>query len=94
MGHARDPVVLRTILDLCWWACRGQAPATINGVVVDSILPDIEGPDLSQPDLKIYEQPRDFIVRWFAQIPANKALLESGGALLLEDGSKVLLENN
>lgn len=37
---------------------------TLASIHVDSILPDGEGADLSDPDAEIYEQSRDFIVRW------------------------------
>ena len=36
----------------------------VNGVMVDSILPDIAGPDLRDDDAAIYLQSRDFIVKF------------------------------
>ena len=44
-------------------ACPNQR-ATIAGVVVDSILPDIVGPDLSDIPTGIYSGSVDFIVNW------------------------------
>jgi hypothetical protein len=44
-------------------ACPNQH-GTVNGVNVDSILPDSEGPDLPLPDESILTRSRDFIVRW------------------------------
>lgn len=38
---------------------------TVNGILVDSILPDIEGPDFSDSIAEIYVQSKDFIVRWY-----------------------------
>lgn len=37
---------------------------TVNGVKVDSILPDGVGPDLFDDASTVYERSRDFIVRW------------------------------
>lgn len=37
---------------------------TIQGIDVDSILPDVEGPDLSDDAAGLYSGSRDFIVRW------------------------------
>lgn len=37
---------------------------TVNGVEVDSILPDGSGPDLRDDDAGIYMQSRDFIVKF------------------------------
>ncbi|HSW83537.1 MAG TPA: DUF3168 domain-containing protein [Usitatibacter sp.] len=37
---------------------------TVNGVHVDSILPDSDGPDLDDDTTSILENSRDFIVRW------------------------------
>jgi len=39
---------------------------TVAGVKCDSIIPDIEGPDLSNPDIGIITRSRDFIVTWSA----------------------------
>lgn len=51
------------ILELARAACVPQR-GTFGSVVVDSILPAGEGPDLSDQDADIYEQSRDFFVRW------------------------------
>lgn len=37
---------------------------TVNGIKCDSILPELDGPDLDDPDTNIFEQSRDYIVRW------------------------------
>lgn len=37
---------------------------TINGIDVDSILPDIEGPDLPDDVIGFISRTRDFIVKW------------------------------
>lgn len=44
-------------------ACSNQR-GTVNGITVDSILPDQEGPDLDDVDAAIFEQSMDFIVKW------------------------------
>lgn len=40
---------------------------TINGVICDSVLPDVLGPDLDDPETQIFSQSRDFIVKWHEQ---------------------------
>lgn len=65
MLHAASEPSLRALVVLAR-AALPVSRGTVNGVVVDSILPDIEGPDLSEPDAAIYRQPLDFIVRWLA----------------------------
>lgn len=42
----------------------GVFTGTIAGVEVRSVLRDNVGPDLSDPDARIYEQSRDFIVTY------------------------------
>jgi hypothetical protein len=37
---------------------------TVNGVWVNSILPEAEGPDLDEIDASIFERGQDFIVTW------------------------------
>lgn len=37
---------------------------SVNGITVDSIIPDIAGPDLRDDDAGIYFQSRDFIVKF------------------------------
>lgn len=53
----------KTILELARAACANVA-GTVNGVAVDSILPDGVGPDFQDADAEICEQSRDFLVRW------------------------------
>lgn len=74
-------------------ACPNQR-GTVNSVVVDSIIRDNEGPDLSDPATSIYAKSRDFMVRWKEAIPVpdNALLAEDGSALLAEDGSYLLTE--
>lgn len=68
MVHAADGEALARILRLVRWA-PATKPGTVNGIKVDSILPDIEGQDLSQPNAGIFERSRDFIVTWFDSRP-------------------------
>lgn len=74
-------------------ACPNQR-GTVNSVVVDSIIRDNEGPDLSDPATSIYAKSRDFMVRWKEApvVPANALLAEDGTPLLAEDGSYILIE--
>lgn len=58
-GYPGMAALLRLILA----ACPNQR-GTINGIAVDSILPDIEGPDVPYPDEQIVSRSRDFIVNW------------------------------
>jgi len=53
----------KSLLELVRKACPNQR-ASVNGIVVDSILPEIAGPDLRDDDLLIFIQSRDFIVRF------------------------------
>lgn len=81
------------IMALLLAACPNQR-GTVNSVVVDSIIRDNEGPDLSDPATSIYAKSRDFMVRWKEAIPVpdNALLAEDGSALLAEDGSYLLTE--
>lgn len=54
---------VRALLQLVLAACPHTRGA-VNGIDVDSILPDIEGPDLSDDERALYSASRDFIVRW------------------------------
>jgi hypothetical protein len=56
---------VKQLLALVMAACR-NARGAINGVLVDSILPDLEGPDLSDETTALYTQSRDFIVKFNA----------------------------
>lgn len=62
-AYAKDYATLVDLLELVRAACVPK-PGTVNSVAVDSILPAGEGPDLSDPSAGIFEQSRDFIVRW------------------------------
>ena len=56
---------LKAMMKLVLAACPGQR-GTVNGVVVDSITPGLEGPDLYDDAFGVYSQSRDFLVRWIA----------------------------
>ena len=53
----------KSILELVRKACANRR-ATINSIVVDSILPEGAGPDLRDDDLGVFLQSRDFIVKF------------------------------
>lgn len=53
----------KSILALVRKACP-VSRGTVNGVAVDSIIPDIAGPDLRDDDARIFFQSRDFIVKF------------------------------
>lgn len=57
--YASQKAVLAAVLA----ACPNQR-GTVNGVALDSVLPDGEGPDLFDADATICEQSIDFIVKW------------------------------
>lgn len=61
--HADDYAAKVTILSLAIAAIANRQGVT-NGVDLDSILLDIEGPDLDDPGRKIFRRSRDFLVRW------------------------------
>lgn len=54
---------LDAVMKLLLAACPNQN-GTVNGVAVDSILPDIEGPDLQDDATGLFSRSRDFIVKW------------------------------
>lgn len=54
---------VKALMPLVLAACPNQN-GTINGVSVDSILPDVEGPDLQDDATGLVSQSRDFIVKW------------------------------
>lgn len=53
----------KTILGLVRTACANTS-GTVNGFAVDCILPGGEGPDFDDDVAVIYEQSRDFMVRF------------------------------
>lgn len=55
---------VKSVMPLIRRACANRS-GTVNGIVVDSILPDIEGPDLEDPATGICQASQDFIVKWF-----------------------------
>ena len=56
---------VKAMMPLVLAACPNQR-GTINNIVVDSIVPDILGPDLFDDATSLYSQSRDFIVKWLA----------------------------
>lgn len=54
---------IRAIAPLVLAACPNQR-GSIDGVLVDSIICDIEGPDLADIAIPLFQGSRDFIVRW------------------------------
>jgi hypothetical protein len=54
---------LRTLLNLILAACPGQR-GTVNGFAVESIIPDIEGPDIPIPEERVFTRSRDFLVSY------------------------------
>jgi len=65
MVHGKTARQVLQLLEAVLVACPNTR-GTLNGIKVDSILPDGEGPDFSDPDAEVFEQSRDFIVRWNA----------------------------
>jgi hypothetical protein len=61
--YAANYASQKLLLALVRTACPNTR-GTVNGVDVDSILPDGEGPDLFEQETRLYEQSRDFIVKW------------------------------
>lgn len=55
--------LMKTLLALVRDACPSQR-GTVNGVAVDSIATEAEGPDLYDHDTGIHEGSRDFLVRY------------------------------
>jgi hypothetical protein len=54
---------VKALLKLVLAACPSQR-GTVNSIAVDSIIPDLEGPDLSDDATALFSQSRDFLVRW------------------------------
>lgn len=54
---------MKALLALVLAACPNQR-GTVGGILVDSILPDIEGPDFNYTAEGIVGGSRDFIVKW------------------------------
>jgi hypothetical protein len=60
---AKDYPTQKSVLALVR-AALPRTRGTVNGVYVDDILPDIEGPDFRDDDEGIYMQSQDFIVTY------------------------------
>ena len=54
---------VKAILALARIACANRN-GTVNSIDLDSILPDIEGPDLYDAEDLIYSQTQDFLVKY------------------------------
>jgi hypothetical protein len=54
---------IEALLKLILAACPSQRGA-VNGIAVENIVPDLEGPDMSIPELNIVMRSRDLIVKW------------------------------
>lgn len=63
MVHVKDYAEKGPLLALVMAACTGRQ-GTTNGVDLDAIVPDLEGPDLDEPAEVIFRRSRDFKVRW------------------------------
>lgn len=64
MVHAASEATKQQLLRLSR-AAMPDGSRSVNGIWVDGITVDIAGPDLSQPDAALFEQPQDFIVKWY-----------------------------
>lgn len=62
--QAKTYVSKKSIMVLVRAACRNRN-GTVNGVELDSILPDTESPDMDDIEANIYTESHDFIVKWF-----------------------------
>jgi len=56
---------LKSLLNLVLAACPSQR-GSVNGIAVDSIQPDLEGPDLPIPEMSLFTRSRDFLVKFSA----------------------------
>lgn len=56
---------VKAMMKLVLAACPSQR-GSVNSVSVDSIVPDLEGPDFYDDATAIYSSSRDFIVKWIA----------------------------
>lgn len=63
--HGKTLKQVQTILELVRTAVP-NTNGTVNGIHVDSILPEGEGPWFHDPDADIYEGSRDYLVRFHA----------------------------
>lgn len=54
---------VKSLLALVLAACPNQR-GTVNSISVDSITPDMAGPDLYDDATALYSGSRDFLVRW------------------------------
>jgi hypothetical protein len=60
---AVDDVGVKSLLALVLAACPSQR-GTVNGVSVDSIIPDMAGPILYDDAIALHQGSRDFLVKW------------------------------
>lgn len=61
--QAKTFALLKSILPLVRTALANRH-GTVNGVALDSILPDVTGPYFPETDLSLHAQSKDFIVKW------------------------------
>jgi hypothetical protein len=78
------------LLELVRRACPHQR-GLLNNVDVDSILPDVVGPDLYDHTTAIHSMSRDFIVKWRTR-SAALAKEDGSGLIGLEAGGDISLE--
>lgn len=76
---------LDSLMTLVRSACP-NVRGTYLGIEVDSITPDLEGPDLPMPDLALFTRSMDFMVM---NIPVP---VDPAGVVLREDGGLFLRE--
>lgn len=60
---AKSYATVKSILSLVR-AALPNSKGSINSVTVDSILPDIDGPDLYDYEFDIFQQSKDYMVRY------------------------------
>lgn len=61
VGYPGVKALMKMVLKAC-----PNTRGTVNGISVDSIIPDTEGPDLSDDATAFYSSSRDFFVRWLS----------------------------
>jgi len=61
---ASDYATKKQVLALVRAALRSKR-GTVNGFDCDSIVVDVTGPDLDDPEISLYEQSQDFMVKYY-----------------------------
>ncbi len=80
--HASTYALKKSILELVRLALN-MTDGTVGGTHVNSILPDLAGPDLDDPVAGYYTQSRDFIVKFTGIIGADATFAGGSSALVL-----------